>query len=315
MRPLRVATRASALARWQAAWVAQRLAVPTELVTVTTAGDRDAATPIHEMGGTGVFATEVEAAVLDGRADLAVHSAKDLPAGAAPGQPDTAGLVLAAFPERADPRDVLVGSTLDALAPGATVGTGAVRRRAQLAALRPDLRFAELRGNVDTRLDKAAAFDAVALAKAGLDRLGRADRITEVLDPAVVVPQVGQGALAVQCRREDARTRALVAALDHAATRRHLLAERAFLATLGGGCTLPCGAHARTPASDLHAVTLDVFLGTVDGATALRAHGSSDDAEALGVRLAHQILDAGGRELLTSPSSASSGGATPGGTT
>ena len=167
MQPLRVATRGSALARWQAERVVTLLGGDAELVIITTTGDTRNDTPIHSMGGTGVFVKEVQQAVLDGRADIAVHSAKDLPASAAP-----EGLVFAAVPERADPRDALVGSTLDALPAGALIGTGSVRRRAQLAALRPDLTFAELRGNIPTRLEKAAGFDAIVVAVAALDRLG-----------------------------------------------------------------------------------------------------------------------------------------------
>ncbi len=208
-RPLRVATRGSELARWQARRVAALLGPETELVVVSTAGDQRVDVPIHAVGGTGIFVKEVQQAVLDGRADVAVHSAKDLPAS---DNPD--GLVLAAVPERADPRDVLVGSTLEALPAGARVATGSVRRRAQLAALRPDLTFAELRGNIATRLDRATDFDAIVMAAAALERLGLDDRIDEYLEPSVVLPQVGQGALAVECRIDDDDTLARVAAID-----------------------------------------------------------------------------------------------------
>lgn len=244
-RVLRIATRGSALALWQAEYVAARLGDPeagvtVELVIISTEGDRRTDVPLAEIGGKGVFVKEVQAAVLDGRADLAVHSAKDLPAVT----PD--GLVIAAVPERADARDVLVGGRLDELAPGSVVASGSPRRRAQLAGLRPDLTFVELRGNIDTRLGRLAGddVDAVVMAKAALDRLERHPDVVDVLDPEVVVPQVGQGALAVECRADDDEARALLAGLDHADTRLAVTAERAFLERLGGDCDLPAGAHA-----------------------------------------------------------------------
>ena len=208
-RPLRVATRGSELARWQARRVAAMLGGDVELLVITTTGDTRTDVPIHAVGGTGIFVKEVQQAVLDERADLAVHSAKDLPASAAP-----EGIVLAAVPERNDPRDALVGSTLDALPAGGRVGTGSVRRRAQLAALRPDLTFGELRGNVPTRVERAGEFDAIVVAAAALERLGLEDRAAEILDPSVMLPQVGQGALAVECRTDDAETRERLAAID-----------------------------------------------------------------------------------------------------
>src|SRR4051794_28255411 len=194
--PIRVATRGSALARWQADRVVARLGVPAELVIVTTTGDRDRTSAIHAIGGNGVFVKEVQDAVRRGDADVAVHSAKDLPAVT----PDD--LTIAAVPERADARDALVGSTLADLPAAGTVGTGSVRRRAQLAAIRPDLRFAELRGNVPTRVERAGDFDAVVLAVAALTRLGLDDRVAEVLATELMLPMVGQGALAVECRAD-----------------------------------------------------------------------------------------------------------------
>ena len=199
--PIRVATRGSALARWQAEHVVARLGVPAELVIVTTTGDRDRTSAIHALGGNGVFVKEVQEAVRRGDADVAVHSAKDLPA------VTPEDLVIGAVPERADARDALVGSALAALPERATVGTGSVRRRAQLAAVRPDLRFAELRGNVPTRVEKAAQFDAVVIAYAALERLALADRAAEVVPVSVMLPMVGQGALAVECRADDVATR------------------------------------------------------------------------------------------------------------
>jgi hydroxymethylbilane synthase len=242
--PVRIATRSSALARWQADHVAGLLrrhhpGVVVEMVPMSTEGDRRTDVPLAEIGGKGVFAKEVQAAVLDGRADLAVHSAKDLPA------LTPEGLVIAAVPERGDPRDALVGHRLRDLPTDGVVATGSQRRRAQLAHLRPDLRFAELRGNMATRLDKAAGFDAVVVAAVALERLGLGERITEVLSVSLMVPQVAQGALAVECRAGDGELRALLAEVEHRPSRRTVDAERAFLTELGGDCTLPAGAHAQ----------------------------------------------------------------------
>ncbi len=230
---------------------------------MTTTGDARTDVPIHALGGTGIFVKEVQQAVLDDRADVAVHSAKDLPASDAPD-----GIVLAAVPERADPRDVLVGSTLDALPAGARIGTGSVRRRAQLAALRPDLTFAELRGNIPTRLDRAGDFDAIVVAAAALERLGLDGRATEYLDPSVMLPQVGQGALAVECRTDDTETRERLAAIDDARAHAAVDAERAYLAQLGGGCDLPCGALATLDGNE---VVVEALLAAADGHVVLRA--------------------------------------------
>jgi hydroxymethylbilane synthase len=284
-RPLRAATRGSALARWQAAHVAELLGEPVELVVVETTGDRRQDVPIWEMGGRGVFVKEVQAAVLEGRADFAVHSAKDLPS------ETPEGLVIAAVPERGDPRDALVGDRLDDLPAGARIGTGSVRRRSQLAALRPDLTFAGLRGNMETRLRKAADFDAVVLAAAALQRLGRESAIAEVLDPDVLLPQVGQGALAVECRADDEEVRQSLAAVEHASSRRAVDAERSFLATLGGGCDLPVGAYAEV--GEDGSVHVRGLLASLDGHVVLRASG--DD----GAAVARYLLDdCGGRALL-----------------
>lgn len=284
--PLRIATRGSALARWQAERVASLLAGrvdrATELVIVETTGDRDLTSPIHAIGGTGVFVKEVQEAVRRGEADLAVHSAKDLPAIT----PD--GLVLHAFPERADVRDALVGSTLADLPEGATVATGSVRRRVQLAALRPDLVFVELRGNMATRLARADAVDAVVVAAAALDRLGLAERIAERLDPAVVLPQVAQGALAVECRGDDTAALDALAAIDDAEVHRSVAAERAFLGALGGGCELPVGALA---VLDGPTVRMEALLADLDGSAPRRAADADPDPEALGRRLAQRLVE------------------------
>ena len=290
MPPLRVATRGSALARWQAERVVQLLGVEAEYVIVSTRGDERRDVPIHAMGGTGVFVKEVEQAVLDGRADVAVHSAKDLPSETSP------ELVLAALPERGDPRDALVGRPLDEIPTGGRVGTGSVRRRAQLAARRPDLGFGELRGNIPTRLEKAGEFDAVMLAAAALDRLGLADRIAERVDPSVVLPQVAQGALAAECRTDDDGTRELLAGIDDAGVRAAVTAERAYLAELGGGCNLPCGALAET--ADDGSLRLEAVLGSLDGRISLRARVEGHDPVAVGVEAARRLVDEQGGRLV-----------------
>ena len=294
-RALRAATRGSPLARWQTDHVAHLLevsaGVEVDPVAVETAGDRDRESPIWEIGGRGVFVKEVQAAVLDGRADIAVHSAKDLPSERPP------GLVIAAVPTRGDPRDALVGCRLDDIPTGGTIATGSVRRRAQLAALRPDLTFAGLRGNMDTRLAKAGRFNAIVVAGVALERLGLGDRITEVLDPELMLPQVAQGALAVECRTADERTRELLARIEHAPSRRAVDAERGYLAALGGGCDLPAGAFAETAGGD--SLRVRALLASLDGSVLLRDELTGAGApEALGRRLADRLLGEGGRWLL-----------------
>jgi hydroxymethylbilane synthase len=289
--PIRVATRGSALARWQAERVVARLGVPAELVIVTTTGDRDRTSAIHAIGGTGVFVKEVQDAVRRGDADVAVHSAKDLPAVT----PD--GLTIAAVPERADARDALVGSTLADLPAAGTVGTGSVRRRAQLAAIRPDLRFAELRGNVPTRVERAGDFDAVVVAVAALVRLGLDGRIAEVLETELMLPMVGQGALAVECRADDASTVECLAAIDDLGAHRAVAAERAFLAELGGGCTMPCGAYATETADG--GLRVEALLAATDGSRLLRTTRTDADGPAAGRAAARHILDdLGGAALI-----------------
>ena len=297
-RLLRVATRGSPLARTQSESVAERVraagggGLAVELVVVHTTGDLRPADPVASLGGQGAFVKEVQEAVLDGRADLAVHSAKDLPGVTPP------GLVLACVPERADPRDALVGAALETLRPGATVATGSVRRRAQLAWWRPDLTFCELRGNMRTRLDRAAAAGAGVLALAGLARLGLDGEVAEVLEPPVMLPQVAQGALAVECREDDAGLRALLAGIDDADAHRAVRAERAFLGALGGGCSLPLAALAVPAGPGGEELRMEALLASRDGRVLLRDAGGGRDPEALGLELAGRLLDgAGGRGL------------------
>jgi hydroxymethylbilane synthase len=291
MSSLRAATRGSRLARAQTDLVAEMLGIEVQTVVVDTQGDQRTDVPIWELGGRGVFVKEVQAAVLDGRADFAVHSAKDLPSST----PD--GLTLATVPRRADARDALVGRRFDALPPGARIGTGSVRRRAQLAWLRPDLTFGGLRGNIDTRLSKAGGFAAIVVAAAALDRLGLMSEVAEVLPTGVLIPQVGQGALAVECRAGDDDTLAALAAIEHGPSRRAVDAERAWLAEVGGGCDLPVGAHATVDAGGR--ITLTAMVGTPDGRVMLRDTDAGDDPTELGRRLARHLLDdAGGSSLL-----------------
>lgn len=212
--------------------------VSVELVTVETLGDRRTDVPLHSIGGQGVFVKEVQRAVLDGAADLAVHSAKDLPSIGAD------GLSIVAFCARRDPADALIGARLHDLAPGATIATGSVRRRAQLRAVRPDLQFVELRGNIQTRLARIPPDGAIVMAVAALQILGLTDRIAEVLPVESFVPAPGQGCVAVECRSDDHITAALVATVDDRATRAAVEVERVFLGELGTGCSLPVGAHA-----------------------------------------------------------------------
>jgi hydroxymethylbilane synthase len=290
---LRAATRGSPLARWQTEHIAGLLRevdpdLVVELVVVDTQGDRRLDVPIWELGGKGVFAKEVQAAVLEGRADLAVHSAKDLPSVGVP------GLVLAAVPERGDPRDALVGSTLAELPAGAEVATGSLRRQVELRRHRPDLHFASLRGNMQTRLAKVAEHDAIVVAATALDRLGLAEHISERLGVETMLPQVAQAALAVECRAEDHELRSLLARIEHGPTRRCVDAERAFLAELGGDCSLPAGAHAVVTSNGLH---VRAFLAEPDGGSMLRASLTGTDP-GTGARLARQILADGGTGLL-----------------
>lgn len=304
---LRLGTRGSALALAQSRTVADRLAavsgVPVELVHVTTQGDRSPAA-IELLGGTGVFVTTLRERLLAGDVDLAVHSLKDLPTAPAP------GLVVAAVPTREDPRDVLVasrGRTLADLSAGARIGTGSPRRTAQLRALGFGFEVVPIRGNVDTRLRKVTdgEVDAVVLARAGLVRLGHLDAVTEVLDPLTLLPAPGQGALAVECRSDDPELATVLGRLDDPLSRAAVLAERSLLAELEAGCTAPVGALADVVDGD---DGLEIYLRgavvAVDGSADLRlsATGSYDHdplaAEAIGRRLAADLLEAGAADLM-----------------
>lgn len=256
MTPIRLATRGSAQASTQAELVAaalRRAGFEAELVFVETQGDRTQSqnVPLHTIGGQGVFAKEVQTAVLDGRADIAVHSAKDLPSGAHD------GLVIGAFTKRRSPEDALVGSTLANLVSGAPVATGSVRRRAQLTRARSDLEFRELRGNIHSRLEKIPDGGAIVIAVAALEILGLTDRIAEVLDPHKFVPAVGQGCVAIECREGDHSMLGALGSIDDSATRHAVCVEREFLAQLGSGCSLPVGAYAT-------ADTLRTFLADLE---------------------------------------------------
>jgi len=308
MRTIRLATRSSPLARFQAEQVAslltragsERLAgkgsiglLEVELVLIETTGDRRRDVSIGALGGQGVFVKEVEQALLDGRADVAVHSAKDLPSSYA----DDA-LAIVAVPGRADARDALVGRSLGELGPGARIATGAARRRAQLAWARPDLRFEELRGNIATRLGKVPPGGAVVVALAALQRLGLIELAAEVLPVSIVLPQAGQGALAVQCRVDDDETVVAVRLIDDERAHRCVDAERAFLRELGGGCDLPVGAHATGPAPD-GTIALEGLVAAADGTVVLRRRAVGSEPGPLGADLARELLDrCGGTELL-----------------
>ena len=299
--PLRIATRKSPLALWQAEHVAALLRLAhadlvIELVPIVTQGDRIQDRTLSAIGGKGLFIKELEVALEEGRADIAVHSMKDLP-GDLP-----AGLHIAAVLERADPRDALLSASAARLADlprGARVGTSSLRRQAQLLAARPDLAIEALRGNVDTRLRRldAGEMDAIVLACAGLIRLGLESRITVRLDPRISLPAVAQGIIGIECRDADSRTRSLVTALNHPATRIAMDAERAFAHRLGGSCQSPIAAHARLEGNRL---MLDGLVAEPDGSRLLRdtLSGAADDPAALGSRLAERILAAGAGPLL-----------------
>jgi hydroxymethylbilane synthase len=295
-------SRRSDLALWQTNYVRDLLLeawpdLPVTVETITTKGDQVLDTPLPLIGGKGLFTAELEAALKSGAIDAAVHSLKDLPIEEPP------GLVVGAIPSRADPVDVLVsreGYTLETLPAGATVGTGSRRRAAQLQSLRPDLKVSSIRGNVPTRIRKAmdpdGPYDAIILAHAGLERLGRMDVISQVLSLEWMLPAAGQGALAIQCR-DESLSRERVAPLNHAATSAAVTAERSFLAGLGGGCALPIAAYATLHNGQL---TLQGRVSSSDGSRKIdvRGEGSLETAQELGHNLAEQALARGAGDLL-----------------
>jgi hydroxymethylbilane synthase len=299
---VRIGTRGSALARWQTDHVAGLLkaahpALRVEVVVLTTRGDQVLDTPLPLIGGKGLFTAELESTLRDGEIDLAVHSLKDLPTD------NSEGLTIGAIPLRAAVEDVLVsraGYTLDTLPAGAAVGTSSRRRAAQLLHARADLECLDVRGNVDTRirkaLDSAGPYDAVVLARAGLDRLGRESAVSQVLPLDVMLPAPGQGALAIQCR-DEVESLALLKPLDHWMTRAAVTAERAFLAGLGGGCSVPVAAHARMEGQTLH---LQGRVSSLDGARQVDVQRSDvpADAESIGHMLARDALAQGAEEIL-----------------
>jgi hydroxymethylbilane synthase len=307
MTTLRLGTRKSALAQAQSNWVAERLraAFPdlrVDLVLITTTGDRTSSSPTVPTGNDtrgglkALFTKEIEEALLDNKIDLAVHSMKDLAAEL------PLGLSIGAVPEREDPRDVWISKTnvpFTKLPKGSQVGTGAVRRQAQLKHIRPDLQIVPLRGNVDTRLRKLAEgeLDGIVLAAAGLKRLGRATEATEILSPELLVPAVGQGFLAIEIRERDANVIDYLKVLDHMASHQAALAERAFLKTLGGSCQTPIAAFASTDNSTLEMTGL---VAALDGTTIIRdrENGLVRDAVAIGERLAEKLLASGADQLL-----------------
>ncbi|MGI8784932.1 MAG: hydroxymethylbilane synthase [Acidobacteriota bacterium] len=296
---LRLGTRGSALALWQARFVAERLAqvhpgTQVETVIIKTSGDRFQSISLDRIATRGVFVKEIEEALLAGDIDLAVHSLKDLPTDL------PAGLILAAFPERGDPSDALVSrgrARLQELPEGARVGTGSLRRLCQLKRRRPDLQVKDIRGNVDSRLAQVerGEIDAVVLATAGLQRLGRSDVISEAFSPIGFLPAVGQGCLAVEVRGSDERTCQLVAALNHPASQRAAQAERTLLAGLGGGCQVPIGAYAFEDQSTLR---LKAFVSDADVCSWIEAESTGDDAVELGRDVARRLLEQGAARVL-----------------
>ena len=297
MRILRVGTRGSLLAKWQAESIRKRLfaatGVETEIVIIKTAGDKMQQVPLTQIGGKGIFIKELEEALLEETIDLAVHSVKDVPT-------DTPSrLMFPAVCRRDDVRDCLVGATLASLRQGARVGTSSLRRQAQLLHIRPDLDIRDLRGNVDTRLRKVESgeYEAILLAKAGLDRLGVSQRIAEVLSPEVCMPAVGQGAIAVECRLKDAETADVLAPLDDAEARTAIIAERALLAALQGGCQVPLGAWARIERGEL---VLEACVCSVDGVQYVKQRATSppEQAAALGEHMARLLIEAGAQSIL-----------------
>ncbi len=300
MKTLIFATRPSKLARKQTQFIVELLrqawpGLECRVEVIQTMGDRELNRPLPEIGGKGLFTHELEEALLQGRVDAAVHSLKDLPID------ETPGLTIGLIPEREDSRDVLIsrnGEKLQSLPPGAVIGTSSLRRQAQLLAFRPDLKILPVRGNVETRVKKAysGGYDAIVLAAAGIKRLGMESDISEYLPFEVMLPAPGQGTLAVQCRADDDETQRLLGRLESSKTRLEVRAERAFLAGLGGGCSLPVAARALYEGDGR--VYLQSLVATPDGSRVIRVSGRGEDPIVLGGELAKQALEEGAAELL-----------------
>jgi hydroxymethylbilane synthase len=300
MKHLRIGTRGSLLAKWQAEFVRKQIfqtsGIEGEIIIIKTTGDKMQQSALSQIGGKGIFIKELEDALLDESIDIAVHSVKDIPTEVPP------GMSFPAICRREDVRDCLVsgnGATLASLRQGARVGTGSLRRQAQLRHARPDLDVRDLRGNVDTRLRKVESgeYDAVMLAKAGLDRLGWTHRISETLSPDVCMPAVGQGALGIECRASDAETSAALDKLNDVETRSAIVAERSLLSVLQGGCQVPLGAWARMEGNEL---VLDACVCSIDGLQYVkqRATAPPEQARGLGERMAHLLIEAGAQNIL-----------------
>ncbi|MSV35866.1 MAG: hydroxymethylbilane synthase [Bryobacterales bacterium] len=289
-----IGSRGSQLALWQAHHIAARLqalGAETRLEIIKTTGDKITDVPLAEVGGKGLFTKEIEEALLAGTIDLAVHSLKDMPTAL----PE--GLTLAAIPEREDPRDACIGRPLAELSAGSKIGTSSLRRAAQLHALGRGFAIETLRGNVDTRLRKLdeGQYDAIVLAAAGLRRLGWADRITELIDPEIMCPAVGQGALAIETRDDGGAAQQIARELNHAPSNTAVTAERSLLAKLEGGCQVPIGAYATVDGATIH---LRAIVASPDGARIVRDRASGTDPVVLGRELGERLLAAGAREIL-----------------
>jgi hydroxymethylbilane synthase len=306
-RTIIIGTRGSKLALWQAEWVKSEIrrlhpGMEVTLNKIKTTGDKILDVPLAKVGGKGLFVKEIEEALLSGAADLAVHSMKDVPTDF----PE--GLHLPVICKREDPRDAFIARIKDSkftiqnfesLPKGASVGTSSLRRSCQLLSRRPDLKIEQLRGNLDTRLRKLdeGQFTAIILAAAGVKRLGWADRITEIISPEISLPAIGQGAIGIECRSDDAFINALVAPMNHPETSICVRAERAFLKKLEGGCQVPIAAHARLVGGKL---VMDGLVGSITGDRIIKSHaeGPPDDAEILGISLAEAVLSQGAKEIL-----------------
>jgi hydroxymethylbilane synthase len=298
---IRIATRKSPLALWQAHFVKQALEkshsdLSVELVPLSTKGDRILDTPLAKVGGKGLFVKELQTAMLEGKADIAVHSMKDVP------MEFPQGLGIFAIAEREDPRDAFVSNqyvSLDTLPNGASVGTSSLRRQCQLRAMRPDLVIKDLRGNVGSRLEKLdrGDYDAIILASAGLIRLQLGQRIADNIEPTIIIPAAGQGAVGIECREDDSNTRQLIAVLDHPNTHIRVSAERAMNRHLQGGCQVPIGAFAEIINNELQ---MSGLVGSLDGTVMLHDHvrGAPSDATSLGIMLAEKLLAAGADSIL-----------------